>query len=83
MDDMVVFGSNKRRLHEMRRLVDQYLRDELGLEMNPKWQVFLFHYVRKDGKEVGRDLDFMGFRFYRNRTILRKTLMLWLNISSG
>ena len=76
MDDMVVFGSNKRRLHEMRRLVDQYLRDELGLEMNPKWQVFLFHYVRKDGKEVGRDLDFMGFRFYRNRTILRKTLML-------
>lgn len=53
-----------------------YLQDELGLELNPRWQVFLFHYVRKDGSEVGRFLDFMGFRFYRNRTTLRRALML-------
>ena len=47
---------------------------ELGLELNRKWQIFLFHYVRKDGTEIGRFLDFMGFRFYRNRTTLRRTL---------
>lgn len=76
MDDMVVFGSNKRSLHKIREKVAEYLRDELGLELNHKWQIFLFHYVRKDGTEIGRDLDFMGFRFYRNRTILRRTLML-------
>lgn len=27
------------------------------------------------GNNQGRDLDFMGFRFYRNRTILRKSIM--------
>ena len=76
MDDMVVFDGNKRRLHRIRAEVERYLDEELGLRMNPKWQVFLFHYVRKNGKEVGRFLDFMGFRFYRNRTTLRRTLML-------
>lgn len=76
MDDMVIFDGNKRKLHAMQREIERYLNDELGLEMNPKWQVFLFHYIKKDGSEVGRFLDFMGFRFYRNRTTLRRTLML-------
>lgn len=76
MDDMVIFDGSKRRLHQMRIEIERYLNDELGLEMNPKWQVFLFHYVKHSGKEVGRFLDFMGFRFYRNRTTLRRTLML-------
>lgn len=76
MDDMVIFDGNKRRLHKMRMEIEKYLNERLGLEMNPKWQVFLFHYVKKDGSEVGRFLDFMGFRFYRNRTTLRRTLML-------
>lgn len=76
MDDMVIFGPNKRELHRIRREIEKYLNERLGLEMNPKWQVFLFHYVRKDGREIGRFLDFMGFRFYRNRTTLRRTLML-------
>lgn len=76
MDDMVVFGSNKRKLHGVRAKVTEYLENELGLEINPAWQVFRFHYVKKDGQEIGRFLDFMGFRFYRNRTTLRRTLML-------
>ena len=76
MDDMVVFDGNKRRLHKIRKDIEEYLDSKLGLEMNPKWQVFLFHYVKPNGKEIGRFLDFMGFRFYRNRTTLRRTLML-------
>ena len=76
MDDMVVFGGNKRKLHRIREAVERYLNEELGLELNPKWQVFLFHWVGKDGKEHGRFLDFMGFRFYRNKTTLRRALML-------
>ena len=44
---------------------------ELGLELKANWQVFRFSY----GNNQGRDLDFMGFRFYRNRTILRKSIM--------
>lgn len=76
MDDMVIFGPNKRKLHNVRMDVENYLNTWLGLELNPAWQVFRFHYVRKNGKETGRFLDFMGFRFYRNRTTLRRTLML-------
>lgn len=71
MDDMVVFGSNKKVLHRIRQAISDYLQSELGLELKANWQVFRFSY----GKNQGRDLDFMGFRFYRNRTILRKTIM--------
>ena len=76
MDDMVVFGPNKRELHRVRAEVAEYLKNRLGLDMNKDWQVFRFHYVKRNGEEVGRFLDFMGFRFYRNRTTLRRSLML-------
>ena len=74
MDDMVIFDANKRRLHEMRKEVECYL-DSLGLELKDNWQVFRFAYT-KDGKTYGRDLDFMGFRFFRRKTILRKSIMM-------
>jgi len=76
MDDMVIFGGNKRELHEIQRKIEAYLNDRLGLQMKENWQVYLFDYVKKDGSHVGRDLDFMGFRFFRDRTILRKSVML-------
>lgn len=76
MDDMVIFGGNKRELHRIRKQVDEYLHERLGLELKGNWQVFRFHYVKKNGQEIGRDLDFMGFQFYRNRTTLRRTIML-------
>lgn len=75
MDDMVVFGANKKQLHRMRAEIDAYLRRELGLELKGNWQVFRFDYIRK-GMRYGRDLDFMGFRFFRDRTILRRSIML-------
>lgn len=66
MDDMVIFGSNKRALHKLRKEIQEELQ-KIGLELKPNWQVY-----RLD-KEP---LDFMGFRFYRNRTVLRKSIML-------
>lgn len=74
MDDMVIFGSNKRKLHQIRAAIEKYLNEELGLEMKGNWQVYRFDYTKK-GKHYGRDLDFMGFRFFRDRTILRKSIM--------
>ncbi len=76
MDDMVIFGSNKRDLHKIRLVITEYLERELGLQMKDNWQVFLFHYIKKDGTEVGRCLDFMGFKFFRNRITLRKKVMI-------
>lgn len=72
MDDMVIFGSNKRELHRIREAISDYLATYLGLELKGNWQVFRFSY----GNDQGRDLDFMGFRFYRNRTVLRRSIML-------
>lgn len=71
MDDMVIFGSNKKELHRMRAAIEKYLNDNLGLKLKENWQVFRFDYCGKY-----RDLDFMGFRFYRDKIILRKTIML-------
>lgn len=75
MDDMVIFASNKKKLHQMKDAIECYLKTELGLEIKQNWQVFRFHYIdRKTGEEKGRFLDFMGFRFYRNRTTLRRSI---------
>lgn len=71
IDDMVIFGSNKKVLHQTRQAISDYLENELGLSLKDNWQIFRFSY----GNDKGRDLDFMGFRFFRNRTILRKTIM--------
>ena len=71
MDDMVIFGSNKRDLHRMKDAIESYLNNNLGLELKDNWQVFRFDY---NGKY--RFLDFMGFRFYRDRITLRKSIML-------
>lgn len=75
MDDIVIFGANKKRLHEIHREIEEYLRKEFHLRIKENWQVYRFEYVsRKDGRLHGRDLDFMGFRFKRNRTILRRSI---------
>lgn len=71
MDDMVIFGSSKKKLHQMRKDIERYLNEELGLELKGNWQVFRFNYRGKY-----RCLDFMGFKFYRNRTVLRRSIML-------
>lgn len=78
MDDMVIFGPDKESLHHMRAQIAEFLRNELGLEMKDNWQVFLFDrpYYRNGKLVDGRFLDFMGFRFYRNRVVLRKSIML-------
>lgn len=74
MDDMVIFGSNKRELHKMRKAIGEFLKN-IGLEMKGNWQVARFHRT-SNGIDKYRFLDFMGFRFYRNRTALRKNIML-------
>ena len=76
MDDIVIFGANKRRLHFVRRAIGEYLKNKLGLTLKENWQVFRFDYIGEDGEHHGRFLDFMGFRFYRDRTTLRRSIML-------
>ena len=74
MDDMVLFGSNKRRLHEVRKLIAEYLENELHLQLKENWQLFYMDNIR--GKKQGHFLDFLGFKFYRNHIGLRSRLAL-------
>lgn len=76
MDDMIVFGSNKRKLHRIKDRIEEWLNDR-GMQLKSNWQVFRFDYI-KNGEHYGRPLDFIGFEFWRDKTVLRKALMLKL-----
>lgn len=76
MDDIVIFGGNKKKLHKMREAITGYLSSNLHLKIKENWQVFRLVYVDKQGRERGRPLDFMGWQFYRNKTILRKSIFI-------
>ena len=75
MDDMVLFSSNKRKLHQANKQIQEYLKKTLNLKIKNNWQLFRFDYIKKN-KHYGRALDFMGFKFYRDRVILRRNIML-------
>lgn len=74
MDDIVVLHSNKKELHKLLKKINIYL-ESLNLKLKGNWQIFRFDYNYR-GKYGGRCIDFMGYKFYRNRTILRKSIML-------
>ena len=69
MDDLVIVGSNKKELAKCRDKITIYLKS-LGLELKENHKIALFDY-----KERGEPIDFMGFKFYRDRTVLRKHLL--------
>ncbi|MBQ8511925.1 MAG: RNA-directed DNA polymerase [Clostridia bacterium] len=72
MDDMVLFGANKKVLRQQLRSIMEFLAEE-GLSVKGNWQIFRLDYVsRRDKRHHGRDLDFMGFRFFCDRTIIRR-----------
>jgi hypothetical protein len=71
MDDIVIFGGNKKEMHKMHRAIEKYLTENLKLRIKENWQIFRFEY-----KEKGRPLDFMGWKFYRNKTTLRKSIFI-------
>jgi len=77
MDDMVILGNNKKSLHKMFDEIESFMKTKLNIEIKGNWQVFRFDYIsKKDGKRKGRPLDFLGFKFYRDKTVLRRTIML-------
>ncbi len=75
MDDMVLFGANKKKLHAAVREIAKELAP-LGLKLKANWQIFRVDYIDKKGKRRGRDIDFMGFRFYRDKIVMRKKISL-------
>lgn len=73
MDDMVIFGPNKKELHKMREKISEVLERDFGLHLKYDWQVFRFDYIdKKTGLRKGRPLDYVGFQFYHDRVTIRK-----------
>lgn len=64
MDDMLLIGSNKRKLKEAAQKVIAFAENELHLHIKPNWQV---HRISHE-----RPIDMMGFRFSPGRTTIRK-----------
>lgn len=84
MDDIVILGKNKKKLHRIHIALSVYLNDNLKLQIKKDWQIFRFEYpviengemvLDKNGEPItrGRMLDFMGFQFHYNRTTIRKS----------
>src|SRR5690606_4749467 len=62
VDDLVLLGANKKKLRKARIAVEEYLKS-IKLELKGNWQVFR---VNK------HPIDFLGLKFYRDKTTLRK-----------
>ena len=60
MDNMTALCGNKRRLHKLRKLIEEELA-ELGLELKGDWQIF---------RTAKRPIVAVGYRFYGNGCIV-------------
>lgn len=64
-DDIVIFGSNKRKLHQVRKKLSMELAKK-DLVLKDNYQIY---------KTDLEPLDYMGYRFYRDKVTLRKRIM--------
>lgn len=74
MDDMIILGSNKRKLNQLMKEIQNYLMSELGLELKNTSCVF-------DISE--REIDFIGFKFSYGKTTLRKSILHNIKLANG
>ena len=62
MDDMVILGNSKEKLHSLREDISEYLGEHLKQTLKDNWQVF---------PTKVRGIDFVGYRFFGEYTLLR------------
>lgn len=65
-DDCLMFFSNRRHMRIARKLIEEYLTENL-LEIKKNWKTF---------KVSSRPIDYIGFQFYRDHVTLRDDLYL-------
>lgn len=66
MDDFVIFHHDKQHLHRLRKNIEDWLSENLRLELNAKTAIFPI------SSQQGRPLDFLGYRILPNRRLLRR-----------
>lgn len=65
MDDIVILHSDKNYLHNLKNRFDKILEKHFDLKIKENWQVFPVD---------DRGIDYVGYRFFRNKVILRKRI---------
>lgn len=75
MDDVTIFDDNKKKLHRAIVEIQIFIGRRFRLKLKHNYQVCKFYY-KKGERTIGRCLDFMGFLFYREKTLIRKNIML-------
>ena len=64
MDDFVILSTDKKRLHADKKLIEEFLRMTLKLELHPK---------KSDIFLIERGIDFLGYRVFPHYLTLRKS----------
>lgn len=67
MDDIVILSDSKEFLHELHKKVEAYLTENLRLNIKGNYQIF---------PSKVRGIDFVGYRFFGEYTLLRKSTAL-------
>ena len=75
-DDFVLMGSNKKKLHAAMEETKRYLFEDMFLRLKFNYKVFRMDWIDKDGEHHGQFLDIDGYRFYRDKTTMRKGIMI-------
>lgn len=76
MDNFTVYGRNKRDLMRAERLLEAYMRRELGMHIKRSWRLYRLAYRDRQGREHGAPVDAMGYVVYRDHTRMRGKIFL-------
>lgn len=71
-DDICFFSDSKEKLHDAFKRIRRYLECNLSLEVKDNYQIFPIAENRFD--KHGRALDYVGYKFYRNQRLIRKSI---------
>ena len=72
MDDMVIIADSLEYLKNLFKILS-YKLSSIKLKIKNNYQFFT---IAESPKAKGRAIDFMGFKFYMKKTVLRKSIML-------
>ncbi len=64
MDDICIFARTKEELHQLLQKIDEYLKTNLNLRLKGNYQIF---------PSFIRGVDFVGYRVFKDYTLLRKS----------
>ncbi len=64
-DDIVILGSNKKELYNIKLKIKQYLNDKLKLKLKSNWQIF---------PVKSRGIDFLGYKSFHDYILVRDSI---------